>query len=49
MFSSHLDTTWDPSILDLECIVDEIDIVEEDHSPSFGQFDVNNYGEFHTR
>jgi hypothetical protein len=43
------DTTWAPSILDLEYIVDEIYIVEDDHSPSFGHFDVNNYGEFHTR
>jgi hypothetical protein len=26
-----------------------MDIVEDDHSSPFGQFDVNNYGEFHTR
>jgi hypothetical protein len=42
------DTTCDPSILDLEYIVDEMDIVEDDHSSSLGLFDVNNYGEFHT-
>jgi hypothetical protein len=25
-----------------------MDIAEDDHAPSFGQFDVNNYVEFHT-
>jgi hypothetical protein len=51
---SHLDletfpqTTWYPSILDLEYIVDEMDIVKNDQSPFFGHFDVNDCAEFQT-
>jgi hypothetical protein len=43
------DTTWDPSIADLEYIVEEMDILDDDHSPSIGQFDVHKYGKFQSR
>ena len=43
------DATWDPSTLDHEFTVEDLEIVDEDHTPIFGQFEINNYGEFRAR
>jgi hypothetical protein len=42
------DNTWDPSNLDQEYPIEDLNIDTDDCIPSFGQGEVNNYGEFHT-
>ena len=43
------DDAWNPQNLDHEYNIDDLDITDDDHIPSFGNEDVNDYGEFNTR
>jgi len=40
------DDTWDPTFLDDEYTVGDIEVTANDHVPSFGWKELNKYGEF---